>query len=115
MWYEHIEGSAAFNDYMESLYSYMEAENLHPPAVVSPDDIFNGAVYVRGAWTLHALRLLLGDETFIAILRGYYDRFQYSNASTSDFMDVAEEISGQDLSEFFEAWLFDEAVPPMPE
>lgn len=54
------------------------------------------------------------DDVFFDILRTYYDRFKYSNASTADFIAVAEEVSGQDLGDFFDAWLFEDEMPELP-
>ncbi|MBW3634228.1 MAG: M1 family metallopeptidase [Chloroflexi bacterium] len=71
-------------------------------------------VYERGALTLHALRLTLGDETFFTILRTWTARFHNGNATTEDFIALAEEISGEPLDDFFEAWLFDPALPALP-
>ena len=85
------------------------------PGDPSPDDVFSRSVYYRGALTLHALRLEIGDEAFFNTLRAYAERFQKSNASTKDFIAVAEEISGQDLDALFEAWLFQPQIPDIPE
>lgn len=80
------------------------------------EDIFNGTVvYSRGALTLHALRLTVGDEMFFDIVRTYYDRFKYGNATTADFITVAGEVSGQDLTGFFDAWLYNVDLPPLPD
>jgi len=57
----------------------------------------------------------VGDEVFFDIVRTYYDRFQYGNASTDDFIAIAEERSGQDLTRFFKDWLYAGGVPPVPE
>ena len=35
------------------------------------EELFNGAVYDRGAMTLHALRLEIGDEEFFRVLRAW--------------------------------------------
>ncbi len=86
-----------------------------PPGNVPPDDLFNSGAYWRGALTLHALRLRVGDEAFFAILRTYYDRFRYGNATTADFIAVAEEVAGESLSDLFEAWLYHPALPDLPE
>ncbi len=114
LWVEHNEGEAAFAEMMDGLYEFMANQNLPPPAKPDLDALFSPAVYTRGAWTLHALRLTVGDEVFFTILRTYYQRYQNSNASTADFIAVAEEVSGQDLRDFFDAWLFAEAVPAKP-
>ncbi|NWG17804.1 MAG: M1 family metallopeptidase [Chloroflexi bacterium] len=120
LWLEHTQGAEAFDRYMRDLYLPLATPALAlgrflPPGNPPPDNLFNGGVYVRGAWLLHALRLRIGDEAFFSVLRTYYDRYQYANAATADFIAVAEEISGQDLAAFFESWLYDERVPEVPE
>ena len=62
--------------------------------------------YQKGAWVLHMLRGLMGDESFWAGIREYYRRFRDTNASTQDFRHVMEEFSGEDLSWFFHQWLY---------
>lgn len=114
LWIEHTQGQAAFEAEMQSYYDVIDNRDYSPGAP-PPGDLFNRGVYLQGAWTLHALRLEVGDEAFFAILRIYYDRFKYANASTADFIAVAEEVSGQDLSALFDAWLFEGGVPPVPE
>lgn len=81
----------------------------------TPQFLFSTGVYQRGALTLHALRLEIGDDAFFETLRTYVERFKDSNATTQDFIDVAEEISGQELSEFFDGWLYADTVPAIPE
>ncbi len=114
LWLEHTHGISALNDQMRNMYRFMAAEQLPPPADPSLAGLFGPAVYVRGAWTLHALRLRAGDELFFQILREYYERFKYDNAGTSDFIEVAEGVSGQDLADLFDVWLFAKDVPAMP-
>ena len=115
LWFEHSLGADQLDFIMSRYYSSLSRSNAPPPTDPTPDDIFNITVYYRGALTLHALRLAVGDEAFFDILRTYYERYQYANASTADFMAIAEEVSGQDLSALFEAWLYDAELPPMPE
>ncbi len=86
-----------------------------PPGSPSPDNLFNQGVYQRGGLTLVALRAKVGDDLFFEILKTYQDRFKYSNATTADFVGVAEEISGQELSDFFDAWLYAGEMPDIPE
>jgi aminopeptidase N len=87
------------------------AAPAHPPV----DNLFNISVYDRGALTLHALRLKVGDAVWFEIMRAYYDQYKYGNADTGDFIEVAEDVSGQDLGEFFDAWLAEERMPAIPE
>lgn len=71
-----------------------------------PDGLYNDSVYQGSARLFHALRTRLGDEVFFNILQTYAERFQYANASTDDFIDIAEEVSDEDLGEFFDLWLY---------
>jgi len=114
LWTEHTKGPAVFKATMRGMYTTMRARQLSPPGAPAIDGLFDSAIYVRGAWTLHALRLEVGDELFFKIIRTYYARFQGGNATTADFIAVAEEVSGQTLDDFFQAWLYAETVPPMP-
>jgi len=72
-------------------------------------------VYLRGALTLHALRLTVGDAVFFDILRAYQQKFRYGNATTADFIAVAEQVSGKSLRDFFQHWLYDPIVPELPQ
>jgi len=63
--------------------------------------------------TLHALRLEVGDEAFFEILPTYFARYKNGNAATEDFIAVAEEVSGKELSAFFDLWLYSETIPPI--
>lgn len=109
---------SGFESFLRAVGLGLLANNIAAPILLGdpgPDNLFSGLVYQRGALTLHALRLRVGDETFFDILRTYYDRFKYSNATTEDFIALAGEMSGQDLGPFFQAWLFEEQMPDIPE
>jgi aminopeptidase N len=112
LWLEYAEGPEALQAMMDSLYR--QVHNQEPPGAPPIEDLFGWSVYTRGAWTLHALRLEVGDQAFFDTLRSYYDRHQYGNATTDDFIAIAEEVAGRDLGALFEGWLFDEQAPPKP-
>jgi aminopeptidase N len=111
LWLEYSRGVRAYDDYIAEFYSYVEFLEAVPIGDPGPDDLFAGAIYIRGALTLHNLRQQIGDDAFFEILLTYTERFHDSNVTTADFIDLAEEISGQDLSEFFEDWLFSLTAP----
>ena len=90
-----------------------------PPSMIAPGKVdtaqlLDPAVYFRGALTLHALRAEVGDEVFFDILKAYYAQFAHSAASTDDFIAVAESVSGAELDELFDAWLYQDEMPTMP-
>lgn len=110
LWVEHDRGERSFNGVMQFFYDQIAAAD-YTPGAPDPNDLFGVGVYDQGAWTLHTLRQTVGDEAFFKIMRTYADRFKYGNASTADFIAVAEEISGQQLDDLFDAWLFAGGVP----
>lgn len=114
LWTGHAHGEQAFEQTMRDYYRAIQGRG-YTPGDPGPQQLFGQGVYPQGAWTLHALRLRVGDDAFFEILRTYYDRFKYANASTADFIAVAEELSGEDLTAFFGSWLYDGGAPPVPE
>ncbi len=75
------------------------------------DRQFDGAVYVRGAMTLQALRVTVGDDNFFKIIRTWAQRQAGKAVVTSQFIDLAESISGQHLDALFDTWLYTPAKP----
>lgn len=62
--------------------------------------------YQKGSWTLHMLRGIIGDEVFFKGIMAYYARYYNSNATTHDFIAVMESVSGKDLQQFSQQWLY---------
>jgi hypothetical protein len=120
LWLEETKGERARD--REVLYRYRvvdltledqpdDFKVAEPPS----NDLFNFHVYWRGALTLHALRLRVGDETFFNILRAYTDRFRYRHVTTMDFINVAEEFAGEPLMDLFGVWIYQTELPEFPE
>ncbi len=100
------------------MYSYLARIDHGQTMIIGdpgPDALFNQVVYVRGGMALRALRAKVGDDVFFRIMRTYADRYRDGNASIEDFVALAEEISGQDLGDFFHAWLYEAQLPDIPE
>jgi len=76
-----------------------------------PDLMFDFAVYIRGGMTLHQLRLTVGDDAFFEILRRWARSQAGETVTTDEFIALAERISGQQLDDLFETWLFTPAKP----
>lgn len=84
------------------------------PLSGDPFALFNPNVYYGGALVLYALRQQIGDEDFRKLERRWVTKYRGRSASTSDFIALASQVSGQDLTAFLEAWLFGTTTPPMP-
>lgn len=80
--------------------------------------LFGAVVYQRGALTLHALRLSIGDDLFFPLLREWAEANAYGNVTTQDFIDLVQErtvgLVGFHAADFFDSWLYEETLPDMP-
>lgn len=63
-------------------------------------------VYMRAATCLDTLEGLVGEELMLRILRTFHMRFRYKHPHTQDFIDVVNEVTGRDLTWFFQELFF---------
>lgn len=110
LWIEFGRGGSL--DQLE-LRLFNRAVDADSPAPGDPGsaNLFAPSVYRRGGATMHALRLKVGDEVFFELLREWVVRFGGGTASTADFIALSEELSGQELDDFFRDWLSDGPLP----
>ncbi len=128
--WDHLWLSEGFATYFEALfYAQADADSslkdlmaghadrifAYPSAgsrpVIDPDltDLvkkLNPLNYEKGAWVLHMLRRLLGDEVFFKGIRNYYSRYKGQNVWTDDFRREMESAGDRDLTAFFRQWLY---------
>ena len=129
--FHHIWLNEGFATYSEALYTeavygveaykedmhnarYLGAGTIYVPDLSDWNRIFHGGLsYNKGSWILHMLRRVTGDDTFFDILKAYYQdtRYQYGSATTEEFRDICEDVSGLDLDGFFEQWIYGEYYP----
>jgi len=76
-----------------------------------PANLFTGSIYARGGMTLEALRQKIGTHAFRDVLRDWVAQHAYGNATTADFIALAQRVSGQDLAHFFDVWLYQPEKP----
>jgi len=68
--------------------------------------------YNKGAMVLHMLRRKINnDKVFFSIFQAYLEKFAYKNATADDFKNVAEQVSGLNLGEFFQQWYYGNGFP----
>jgi len=77
------------------------------------DDYDNIAVYFRGAMAVHTLRQEVGDRDFFRILHAWTTRRAGGNGTIPQFIRLAEQISGEQLDDLFQAWLFTGSKPAL--
>ena len=115
LWSEH-EGLGTTQELFEQAYATPATAPVWHTKVADPGppNLFVGAVYNRGAMTLQALRLTIGDRAFFKILRTWAQSHRNGNGSTAQFIALAEHLSGRDLGAFFTTWLYTASKPAHP-
>jgi aminopeptidase N len=114
LWEEH-EGRATPQEIFQATYDEIPADDPFWSVVIGDPgvtDLFSDPVYIRGAMTLQALRNEVGDAAFFEILHRWASEQSGGNGNTEEFTSLAEEVSGQDLDELFNTWLFTGEKPP---
>jgi aminopeptidase len=79
-----------------------------------PDQMFDDRVYKRGALTLHAVRLTVGDDAFFSTLRAWVQANAHGTVTTDQVVEFMSAHTGHDLTDLFHSWLFEEALPALP-
>ena len=112
LWAEHAGGVSAYKSYMNGM-TYTAGGTVYVDDTTDVDAIFDIRVYDKGAWVVHMLRGVVGDEAFFDILRAYYadPDHQHKDAVTEEFRDIASAVSGMDLTQFFADWVYGTYYP----
>jgi len=108
LWLEQTQGIERYHAHMENA-QFFGAGTIYVPEVSDPDRVYHPRLsYAKGAWVLHMLRHVVGDEDFFEILRAFRARQRDlfgGVARTEDLATVASEVAGRDLHPFFRRWI----------
>jgi len=121
LWNEHKLGKiTAFSNYKSNIINSVINNGKTGSVFVPIGDIdnenriFNGTLsYNKASTLLHMIRYLLedNDDLFFNVLQTYQNRFKDHVATSEDFKNVLEEISGMDFTTFFDQWLYGQGYP----
>jgi hypothetical protein len=121
---EKQSGPARYKSYMARLRPTSITRPIAPPQSITAQVAFLGNVYNGGAWVLHTLRYYVGDSTtFFRLLRRWtYPDPAMENltngrqcrlATTEEFRQIAEQVSGRTLDWFFTVYLRQAGLPQL--
>jgi hypothetical protein len=68
-------------------------------------------VYNKGADVAHTMRGYMGDSLFYYSVKTYLAQNNYTDVSSTDFMNALTAASGMDMSSFFNDWVFSPGYP----
>lgn len=78
------------------------------------DETYQLDIYYKGAYIIHSLRYILGDDVLFPLLKAFLsdEKFIYHNlVDTKDFTDFVQAFSGKDLEGFFQLYLYTSDLP----
>ncbi len=107
----YVEDTLGRNRYLDYMARLRRRIRNSKPIVQGRDldsiQAYTGDIYAKGAWVLHTLRWLLGDDLVLQVLHDFPNdpRFACRHVATEDFTAFVEEASGRDLGWFWDRYL----------
>lgn len=111
LWAEHARGDTALVAALRAMRQAVQESRVtfaRPVVDMGLRDLrelLNSNVYQKAGFTLHMLRLEVGDSAFFRAIRRYYATHRHGNALTDDFQREVEAAAGRPLDWFFDQWL----------
>jgi aminopeptidase N len=124
------EGFASYGEYLirNRLVDYADAQSYMQDAHTNVMSVLDGSVYCnndtsnarvfssrlsydKGNAVIHTLRFILGDSIFFKTLKTFLTQYKFSTASIPNLKTVAETVSGKNLSNYFNEWIYGEGFP----
>ncbi len=96
---------------VRSAYESLRDRGGDPVVMTPPDRIPRASLgvgaYYKPGLALHLLRdVVVGPQAFDAAFREYVRRWAYKHPTPADFFRTMHDVTGEDLSWFWRAWLF---------
>jgi aminopeptidase N len=124
LYLEQTQGIEQYHRYMASQRGGIaNGQAVAPRGSQTAKQIYVGDIYSKGAWILHTLRHMIGDDPMATLLRrmaypdpameGVSNGDQTRFVTTEDFVSLAEEISGRELDWFFEVYVRQPELPKL--
>jgi predicted negative regulator of RcsB-dependent stress response len=72
---------------------------------------FQSLVTDKGAMILHMLRWVVGEKDYLKIMRDFATKYAGKSASSDDFRELSEQVSGEKLTWFYSQWMDSTSAP----
>nr|MBC7245945.1 M1 family metallopeptidase [Chloroflexota bacterium] len=109
--YDRTRADLAFQNFIARRYEQIKGTSqdlpVDQPVFAFDPQEYSLIVYGKGAVFFYELRKALGDGVFLDVLRTYYQDRKYKLATPDDFLRVAEQVSGQELDDFYARWILE--------
>jgi len=118
LWFEYKYGKDAGDaENFSGMRAYLSGDNAKKDLVrfyyADREDMFDAVSYSKGGRILHMLRNYLGDSAFFKGLNLYLTTNKFKSAEAHHLRLALEEVSGKDLTWFFNQWYFGSGHPKL--
>lgn len=88
---------------------------LYNQRAADVDSLFDNAAttYNKGGAVVHTLREQVGNENFWKAINIYLNRHKFGPVESTDLRKAMEEVSGQELTWFFDQWVYGAGAPSL--
>ncbi len=114
---EALDGEEAFKEWRQNKIGYITSSDggsVFCTDTTSVNRIFDSRLsYAKGGMLLHMLRKKLGDDNFFQAIKNYLadPDISFNFANTNQLKTHFENVSGVDLTDFFNNWFYGEGYP----
>lgn len=118
LWFEYKYGKDAGDaENYSGMRAYLSGDNAKKDLVrffyADREDMFDAVSYSKGGRILHMLRNYLGDSAFYKGLNLYLTTNKFKSAEAHHLRLALEEVSGKDLTWYFNQWYFGSGHPKL--
>ena len=119
LWVRKTLGEEKFREVLERTARWALKESDKGPIhlghrlghVKGDPQIYRAIVYDKGAYVLHMLQRVIGEEAFRAGLKAFQTAHRFGKAGAEDLREALERSSGKDLSPYFREWVYGTTLP----
>lgn len=115
LWLQGLVGRSGLDITIAAARAKVNNSGWPAPGEPRPGDVYVGSGALRGALFLHALSLRIGQSRFFDVLSTAYREHSGGVISTEAFIQIAEEVSGEKLRAFADAWFYRDPLPGFPD
>lgn len=83
---------------------------IRPESYIEINNFYTSTVYNKGAEVIRMIATMLGQTVFLNAMQVYFSRFDGMAVTTEDFVQVMEDASSKDLSQF-KRWYSQSGTP----
>jgi len=115
LWVEHTSGKGAMESQVHDVMVEALTVDTVPMMQSARLEDYSPELWAltgsKGAAVANMLRYLIGDDKFFEVLKQYAQGRVWKTASTEDFRDIVEKVTGKNLGYFFLQWIESSGAP----